>query len=145
VTPGATANAIGDAIMAWLRTPVFPTVLRAELLFSPIILIAFAVALWNLVDSRVSLRHQRGQGRNGGNLMTAKESVRRETFRAARLFAKACMALALVTNWEFLYVVFTLALLFDAWNEAIDSVFVRRFRERIRRYYEHGGSPRGGA
>lgn len=138
-------DAFGDALLAWLRAPVplLATVSGGETLFAPAILIAFGVALWNMADSRISRRIQIRSGRNGGNLMTAEESVRRETYRALRLAAKGLMVVALITNWEFLYIAFAFALLFDAWNEAIDSILVRRFRERIRRYFVKPAAPGG--
>lgn len=132
-------NALGaslDAFLLWLRVPVRTTLSRAELVFSPFIIVAF---LFHLRNSAVMYRLWR-RLRAAGQDEELRDSARERFYRAVRgMLRLTCWMVivwALAVNWEYTLAAFTLGILAYGVIEAIDAGLDWVYQYQRARYWE---------
>jgi hypothetical protein len=121
-----------DAVIAALRLTLagvgLPTVAVGELLFTPLVWVGFAFQVrnvWVMSDFRRRLRREArtaGLVFDGELDASAKERYRRALRAALRLGAFCAIDVALLTNWQYSYVVFTFGLLFYGFMACLDGI-----------------------
>jgi hypothetical protein len=127
-------GAFFDAVLVWLRMPAgTPTLSRAELVFSPFVVVAF---LFHLRNSVVMYRLW-GRLRADEELRaSALERLHRAVRGMARLACWMVIVWALAVNWGYATVVFTTGILVYGIIEAVDAALDWVYQYQRARYWE---------
>lgn len=132
-------NGFWDAVVAWLRQPAWfapPTTTRWEALNVTVLAAVLALALWAAGDAAADLAHQRREKRNGGNLIIAKNELRTESLRVARLAMWLAVFVGFALNYDRQLVLVAVVPTLYGLGEVAVLVLNRIARVRIRNYYE---------
>jgi hypothetical protein len=129
-------GAAPDAVLAWLRVLVTPTLSRAELVFAPVVVVAF---LFHLRNSVVMLRLWRRLHRDGTDeelQASALDRLYRAVRGMLRLLCWIAIVGALATNWPYALAVFTFGILVYGIIEAVDAGLDWVYQYQRARYWE---------
>jgi hypothetical protein len=125
-----------DAVLEWLRTPtVTPTVSRAEVLFTPFIVVAFGFHLRNVVVMYRLWARMRQIPEDADLAASAHQRGRRSLRALLRVGCWLLICWALLVNWVYTQVVFTLGALGYAILEAADAVLDWIYEQGRARYW----------